>query len=208
MKRQDLIVLVADRDMRSVLEQVLKRPLSLGMRPVESVVISESLHDPACAIGGVQALTEYEGGFDHAILMFDHEGSGREQESPQEIEASLDAEFQRSAWDDRARTVVVSPELEVWLWGGSPHVDRFIGWTDRPFSLRRWLAETGWWPRDAPKPLRPKEAFQAATRETGVAARTRVMEKIARRASLRRCSDRAFLRLRDTLREWFPPDGS
>ncbi len=205
MKRQDLVVLVADRDMRSVVEQVLKRPLSLGVRPVESVVLSESLHDPACATVGVQMLTEYERRFDHAILMFDHEGSGREQESPQEIEASLDTEFQRSAWGDRARTVVVSPELEVWLWGGSPHVDRVIGWADRSFSLRRWLSETGWWPRDAPKPLRPKEAFRAATRKTGVAARAKVMEEIARRASLRRCSDRAFLRLRDTLREWFPP---
>lgn len=134
--------------MRSVLEQVLERPKSLGMRPVESVIISESLHDPACATVGAQVLMEYEKRFDHAILMFDHEGSGRERESPEEIEASLDAEFRRSAWDGRARAVVVSPELEVWLWGGSPHVDRVIGWTGRSPSLRIWLAETGWWPWD------------------------------------------------------------
>ena len=201
-------MLAADRDMRAVLEQMLGRPQALGIRPIESVVTSENRHDPACAKLGVRLLGKYAGDFDRAILVFDHEGSGREWESPEEIEASLDAEFRRSAWGDRGRTVVVSPELEAWLWGGSPHVDRAIGWTDRLPSLRRWLAEEGWWPQDALKPLRPKEAFRAAMREVRTAVQPRVMEEIARRASLRRCSDRAFLKLRDTLQEWFPPDGS
>lgn len=208
MNRRELIVLVADRDMQAVLEQVLGRPEALGIRPIESVVTTENRHDPACAKWGVQHLGKYERDFDRAILMFDHKGSGKERESPEEIETSLDAEFQRSAWGDRGRTIVVSPELEVWLWGGSPHVDRIIGWAGRSPSLRSWLAEEGWWPQDAPKPLRPKEAFRAATQETRIIVQPRVMEKIARRASLRRCSDRAFLRLRDTLREWFPPDRS
>jgi len=192
--------------MFGVLAQVLRRPESLGIRPIDPLVVLESRHDPACARIGVQRLGKYARDFDHAILMFDHEGSGRERESPEEIEASLDAEFRRSAWGDRARTIVVAPELEVWLWGGSPHVDRAIGWTGRSPSLRSWLAEEGWWPEGAPKPLRPKEAFQAAARETRTTANPKIMQEIARRASHRRCTDRAFLRLRDTLRTWFPPD--
>lgn len=206
MNRRDLIALVADRDMRGVLQEVLNRPESLGIRPIESVVTSEDRHDPACAKMGVELLGEYTGHFDHAILMFDHEGSGRERESPEEIEASLGAEFQRSAWGARARAIVVMPELEVWLWGGSPHVDDVIGWRGRLPSLRDWLAEDGWWPQDAPKPRRPKEAFRAALRRNRSKARPEIMQEIARRASFRRCSDRAFLRLGDTLRTWFPPD--
>lgn len=205
MNQRDLIALVADRVMLGVLAQVLQRPESLGIRPIDSLVIADSRHDPGCAKMGVRRLGKYARDFDHAILMFDHEGSGRERESPEEIEASLDAEFRRSAWGDRARAVVVAPELEVWLWGGSPHVDGVIGWTGRSPSLRSWLAEEGWWPQGAPKPPRPKEAFQAAARETRTVPDPRVMEEIARRASHRRCSDRAFLRLRDTLRTWFPP---
>ncbi len=169
-----------------------------------AVVTSEDRHDPACAKTGVELLGEYVREFDHAILMFDHEGSGRERESPEKIEASLDAEFQRSAWDARARAIVVAPELEVWLWGGSPHVDDVIGWGGRTPSLRDWLAEEGWWSQDAPKPRRPKEAFQAALRETRTKAHPRIMQEIASRASYRRCSYRAFLRLGDTLRTWFP----
>lgn len=205
MNRKNLIALVADRAMRGVMEQVLRRPESLGIRPIDSMVTSEDRHDPACAMEGVELLGEYAREFDHAILMFDHEGSGRERESPEEIEASLDAEFLRSAWGARARTIVVAPELEVWLWGGSPHVDNAIGWRGRPRSLRRWLAEEGWWPEDAVKPPRPKEAFRAATREARTTVDFRIMQEIASRASYRRCSDRAFLRLGDTLRTWFPP---
>lgn len=206
MNQQDLVALVADRDMQGVLRQVLNRPKSLGIRPIESVVTSENRHDPACATMGVELLGEYARDFDHAILMFDHEGSGRERESPEEIEASLEAEFQRSAWGARARAIVVTPELEVWLWGGSPHVDEVIGWSGRLPSLRDWLTEEGWWPPDAPKPRRPKEAFRAALRKTRNKAHPKIMQEIARRASHRRCTDRAFLRLRDTLRTWFPPD--
>lgn len=190
--------------MLGVLAQVLRRPESLGIRTIDPLLVSESRHDPACARIGVQQLGKYARDFDHAILMFDHEGSGRERESPEEIEASLDAEFRRSAWGDRARTIVVAPELEVWLWGGSPHVDEVIGWLGRLPSCRDWLAEEGWWPQDAPKPRRPKEAFRAALRKTRSKTHPRIMEEIARRASYRRCSDRAFLRLRDTLRTWFP----
>lgn len=192
--------------MQGVLRQVLNRPESLGIRSIESVVASENRHDPACAKKGVELLGEYVRDFNHAILMFDHEGSGRERESPEEIEASLDAEFRRSTWGARARAIVVTPELEVWLWGGSPHVDEVIGWSGRLPSLRDWLAEEGWWPQDAPKPGRPKEAFRAALRKTRSKAHPRIMQAIARRVSYRRCSDRAFLRLGDTLRTWFPPD--
>lgn len=206
MNQRDLIALVADRDMQGVLQQVLRRPESLGIRPIEFLVTSENGHDPACAKAGVDLLDQYVKDFDHALLMFDHEGSGRERESPEEIEASLDAEFQRSTWGVRARAIVVAPELEVWLWGGSPHVDDAIGWRGRLPSLRDWLAEEGWWPQDALKPRRPKEAFRAAVRKTQSGAHPKIMQEIARRASYRRCSDRAFLRLGDTLRTWFPPD--
>ena len=74
--------------------------------------------------------------------MFDYEGSGREhRHQPQELQETLNREFDRSAWGKRARAIVLSPELEAWVWSGSPHVDDVAGWKNRQPSLKQWLVE-------------------------------------------------------------------
>ena len=56
----------------------------------------------------------------------------------------LNQQFAGSAWDDRARAVVLVPELEAWVWNESLHVDEVAGWSNRLPGLRRWLTEEGW----------------------------------------------------------------
>ena len=138
--------------------------------------------------------------------MFDHEGSGREQESVEEIEESLDADFAGSAWGDRAKAIVLSPELEAWVWSDSPHVEAVAGWTGRRPPLRHWLAQHDWLRPNEAKPVRPKEAFQAALRETRRPRSASLYQRIAERVSLRHCADRSFLEFRNVLRRWFPGD--
>ena len=71
--------------------------------------------------------------------------------------------------------------------------------------MRRWLAEQGWLDGPVPKPNRPKEAFQAALHEARVARSASLYRRLAERVSVRRCTDRGFQELRNTLRRWFPP---
>ena len=136
--------------------------------------------------------------------MFDHEGSGREEFQPDELQETINADFARTAWGNRARAVVLSPELEAWVWSDSPHVDAVAGWKNRQPPLRRWMFEQGWMTEGEIKPRRPKEAFQSVLREAGIPRSSSLYRQIAEKVSLRRCEDESFLKFKDILVSWFP----
>ena len=56
------------------------------------------------------------------------------------------------------------------------------------------------------KPRRPKEALQAALREARIPRSSSLYQRIAEKVSLRECEDRAFLKFKDILKDWFPRD--
>ena len=60
---------------------------------------------------GINFLSGYSEQYHYGLLMFDYEGCGREQARPQDLQTELDQEFTRSAWGDRAKTVVLSLSL-------------------------------------------------------------------------------------------------
>lgn len=204
--KKDLVVLAADKDMEHALKGLFTRPEALDIRPIQVDILVHPQHDPACARRGVAFLSNLSERYRHGLLMFDHKGSGREQESAQDIQRSLDAEFSRSAWGDRAKTIVLSPELEVWIWTESPHVEAVTGWKDRHPPLRRWLAQHHWLGPNEVKPIRPKEAFQAALRESRRPRSASLYQQIATRVSLRHCTDQSFLEFKTVLRRWFSGD--
>ena len=206
MTRKDLIALVADKDMQHALSGLLReRGPALGVRSITFDVMVHSQHDPACALRGVSFLENYAYDYHHGLLLFDHEGSGRESMRPEELQNALDQEFVDSPWHDRAKAIVVDPELEAWVWSRSPHVAAVAGWSNRRSpSLREWLASRGLLHHGDLKPRRPKEAFHAALREAGVSRSASLYEQLAQRVSLENCHDRSFGELKATLRKWFP----
>lgn len=206
MTRRDLVVLVADKDMEHALKGLFARPQSMSIRPVVYDTFVHPQHDPACARRGVSFLARMSTQYDHGLLLFDHEGSGREATPSDELQREIDGHLATSAWGERAKAVVVDPELEAWVWSPPPHVDDVAGWTGRAPSLREWLVTEGWLREGAPKPARPKAAFHSALRAAGVARSASLYQQIAERVSLRRCEDRSFRRLQRTLQEWFPAD--
>ena len=201
---KDLVVLVADKDMEHTMAGLFSRPEALGIRPIEFDLFIHPEHDPGCALRGVAFLSNFAEQYSHGLLMFDHEGSGRESNRPGHLQESLNEDLSGTTWGERARAIVLSPELEAWIWNGSPHVDEVAGWTHRQPGLRRWLVEQDWLEQDAIKPGRPKEAFQAALREARTARSSSLYQHIAERVSLRRCTDTVFQELKDTLQRWFP----
>ena len=208
MTKKDLIVLTADKDMRHALLALLRsRSEAMGIRHVAFDILVHSEHDPGCARRGVSFLENYAADYDHGLLLFDHEGSGQERTSRELLQQDLDREFARSIWGDRAKTIVVDPELEAWVWGGSPHVAAVAGWANRSRALRDWLVSQGWLRAGELKPRRPKEAFHAALRRAGVARSASLYERLAERVSLENCRDPSFRELKRTLRTWFPQNG-
>lgn len=204
MTRKDLVVLTPDKNWEAALQGILSRHRSLGIRQITAETLRHPRKDPGCVNEGINFLSGYSEQYHYSLLMFDYEGCGREQARPQDLQTELDQEFTRSAWGDRAKTVVLSPELEAWVWGNSPHVDEAAGWKNRQPSLRNWLIQRGWLQQGAIKPARPKEAFEAALREVHIPRSSSLYQQIAERVSLTRCQDAAFLEFKDILRQWFP----
>lgn len=204
---EDLIVLVADNDMANTMEGLLTRHHSLAIRSITTRVMRHPERDPGCAIRGVDFLSRYSDQYHHGLLVFDHEGSGKEKIDRMDLQETLNAELAQSSWGTRARTIVISPELESWIWSDSPEVDAVLRWNSQAVSLRHWLINEDWVQENCPKPKRPKEAFLAALRETRTPRSAALYSQLAKRVSLRRCQDPAFMELRALLQAWFSSGG-
>ncbi|MGD0088318.1 MAG: hypothetical protein ABSE73_00165 [Planctomycetota bacterium] len=202
-ERRDLVVLVADGTMGVTVTGLLSRPKALGIRPVLQVLRIHPERDPGCRKRGVAFLNPFRDRYQHALLMFDREGCGEGRASAPALEIEIEEELSRNGWDQRAAVIVIDPELEIWVWSDSPHVDTELGWGGRQPSLRDWLVQQGKLKPGATKPVRPKEALLAALRHVKKEPSKALYHSLAEKVSLARCTDRAFLKLKTTLKGWF-----
>jgi hypothetical protein len=202
----DLFVLVADLDQQQAVKVLLEqRGPSLGIRTPAFETTKHPQHDGGCYKTSPAILQTVQRQAARAIVMLDREGSGAESKSAEEIEADLDQRLSESGWGDRARTVVLDPEIEIWVWSSSPHVDDVLRWPSGAPALREWLTGKGFLQPGEAKPARPKEALHSALREGRVKPSAALFAELASKVSLDHCQDRAFLRFRETLRAWFGP---
>ena len=205
MTRKDLVVLTADKNWYAALQGLFSRPSALAIRPIKVDTIPHPRKDPGCVNEGVAFLSNFSEQYHHGLLIFDYEGCGKERtDTPRELQDALDEQLAKSSWGERARTIVLSPEIEAWIWSPSPHVDNVTGWRNRDPALRSWLVERGWLRQGDIKPVRPKEAFLAALREVKTKRSSSLYQQIAEKVSLQSCQDPSFLEFKSTLRTWFP----
>jgi len=204
----DLLCLVADRNAEAALQGVLSRCESLQIRALTSTIRTHPERDPGCYLRGHEFLRFHGKGFLHALVMFDREGCGNEAQSREELEREVEDRLQSDGWGDRARAVVIDPELEAWVWSDSPQVEEALGWVGRARTLRSWLIERGLLAEAATKPLRPKEAVEEALRLVRKPRSSAIYRELAEGVSLWRCRDRAFAKLRLTLQGWFGRENS
>lgn len=203
-KRRDLVILVADKDMEETMRGLLGRPDSLRVRPIDAAIYRHPGRDGGCRTNGVTFLRAFSRQFHHALLMFDLEGSGRDASDVRVLEREVEEDLSRNGWQDRAAAIILDPELEIWVWSESPQVDRVCGWAGRIPQLREWLKEEGFLQEGGTKPQRPKEAFRHALRHVRKQPSAALFREMASKVGLRTCKDRAFQRLTQTLRKWFP----
>lgn len=201
---KDLIVLVADKNMEYAVKGLFGRSRDLGIRPIEWDMFVHPRRDPGCLNEAHDFLRPMTRDYDHALVLFDHQGCGRESNSPNELVALVRERLARNGWGDRADVVVLTPELEVWVWNDSPHVDECLGWANRQPPLREWLAANGRWPYDTSKPPDPKAAMEAALRQVRQPRSSAIYLNLATQVSLQGCVDPAFRRFIQTLQRWFP----
>lgn len=201
---KDLVTLVADLDMEQTLRGLLSRPQSLGIKPIEYEILRHPQHDPGCWNDADNLLQSQSKNFRYALVLFDHEGSGQEKREIEDLQDELQARLIGKGWDeDRARVVIIKPELEIWVWSESPQVDACMGWAGKQPDLRSWLRTHNLLGTDEIKPQNPKEAVELALRAVKKPRSAAIYKQLAEKVSVQRCTDSSFLRLKETLQEWF-----
>ncbi|HEY66356.1 MAG TPA: hypothetical protein G4O02_17535 [Caldilineae bacterium] len=204
MEEIDLIVLVADMDaywaIRTLLE---KRHRSLGIRrDIQFEIVRHPQRDSGVLLHAHEFLRQYLNRAEHALVILDREGSGRDQCLAEDLEREIEDRLVRNGWpSDRVAAIVLDPELEVWVWTRSPHVARVIG-----LNVDALQAVLDSEPaRPDGKPQHPKEALEKALRRSGRPFSARIFQELAENVSLR-ASERAFDKFKYTLQGWFPPE--
>lgn len=201
---KDLVVLAADKNMEFGIRGILSRSSSLCIRRVTVDIFVHPERDPGCLLKAHDFLKPFPESYMHALVVFDRDGCGREERTRKDLESDVEGKLSNSGWKRRAACVVIDPELENWVWSGSHHVDRILGWEGREPGLRDWLRQNGWWANGASKPGRPKEAVEHALRTVRKPRSSALYRELAECVSLKLCSDSAFVKLKDTLSRWFP----
>jgi len=204
-QRKDLIVLVADSSTAEGLEALLQRHQSLRIKPISFDVRTYPQRDAGVFNRAHTYLTPFMKRYSYALVVLDYEGCGCEAPGPETVSTDVQMRLDRSGWEGRSRVILIYPELDIWVWSDSPHVDRVLGWFGRKPTLREWLKSKELLRKGHPKPERPKEARLAAMKQVGTRESSAIFEKLGSSVSVKRCTDPAFQLLLATLREWFPP---
>jgi hypothetical protein len=202
--KKDVVFLVADKDMEQTLIGMLSQPRRLGIRDISFDIFIHPLRDPGCWNEADQFLRSYTNQYHHALVLFDYQGSGQEAKTLAELESELENRLSRTGWDDRARAIILDPELEIWVWSNSPVVERCLGWEQASPALRVWLVEQQLLEPSQSKPADPKRAVEQALRRANKARSASIYKRLAEQVSLNRCTDLSFLRFKSILQQRFP----
>jgi hypothetical protein len=201
---KDLIGLVADKKMEAGVAALLRRAASFQIRPITTDVYRHPHHDSGVLLEAADFLQVFRNSHQHAIVFFDREGCGQDALEPDELKRSVQAKLDAKGWHGRSDVVVLNPELEAWVWSDSPHVADVLGVSYQ--ELRTLMAQNT--PEGKQKPSRPKELMESAIRKAGVPMSASLYSALARTVGVERCTDPAFLHLRNVLTGWFPLGGA
>ncbi len=200
---KDLACLVADKSIEATLRGLLQRPQAVGIRAVEYDIFVHPRRDPGCASSAHDFLLPFRGRYHHGLVVFDQAWDGAPRVGATELENNVRTGLARLGLAQWADVVVIEPELEVWVWSDSPHVDEVLGWKGSEPSLREWLKQERLWAEGTAKPRDPKQAVERALHVAKLPRSSSRYAQLARTVSVERCADPSFGRLRRLLQGWF-----
>lgn len=200
---KDLVVLAADKQIEFAVRGLLHRKATLGIQNLSFDVFVHPHHDPGCLTHAHEFLRPFSARYARALVMLDRFGSGRHESVCEDLEKEIEGGLCGTGWGNRAAAIVLDPELEIWVWSNSPHVDRILGWEGRIPNLKAWLREQGFLLPGHVKPQRPKEAMEEALKIVKKPRSSAIYRDLAESVSLTGCADRAFIKFKQLLASWF-----
>lgn len=205
---KDLVVLTEGKNDQNAVRGILTQHRVLVIRD-----ISADFHTHPERASGIwhhshEFLRPFHRTHAHALVLMDREGGGAlvEQQPRTDLEQEIEQLLSANGWRDRAAAIVIDPEIETWVWSRVPEVDIALGWTGRRPSLWEWAAANGHLRAGESKPHRPKEAMEAALSQVRKPRSSMIYRQLAETVDFTPCTDPAFLKLRQTLSNWFAQD--
>lgn len=187
--------MVADNDIRAVMKELIgERYLEMGIRSVNFDILPESFRDSDCRTKAHDILRKHCGNYQHALVVFDLDGSGGKVRA--KTERDVENHLAQNGWPrGRAAAVVIEPELEAWAWcnPNNLHVRKILG-VQSQAAFAKLAASAG---------RNPKNAFQMACRQARKRRSPERYRELAERLPMQNCQDPAFQKLMTTLQRWF-----
>ena len=152
----DLFVLVADKNMEYFVNALLGRHADLGCRELDYRISIHQHKDSGCYNDAHEFLRPFHKQYEHAIVLFDEQfdkakpKTGRKK-SAAKIQSEVTHRLSANGWDNRAKAIVIDPELENWMWGDYSALELEIRWNPDT-NVQSWLLAEGLWPVNKPKP--------------------------------------------------------
>jgi hypothetical protein len=140
------------------------------------------------------------------------EGSGCEADGAAGLEETISQALVQSGWThERVCTIVIEPELEIWLRFQSSHLEQMLQTKSKDqksssqINFTNKLAEVAdkYGGLVEGKPRRPKEVLEDLLRAYRVPWSSSLFEQLARKESLRTCVTPSFNRLLSVVHSWF-----
>lgn len=200
----DLVVLVADNNMRWSVKGLLARTQSLGIREMTAEIITNPQNDSGCRVRPESFLRYYQNSAKYALVLFDYEGCGDTVNSAEKLETQVEGILAINGWQNRCGAVVINPELEQWVWTTSEEIPSILGQQRKYSDLLEYLRGSGFTFDANGKPNRPKEAVELLLKQARIPRSSSIYGKLAAKVSLQYCTDRAFSKFKSLLQGWFP----
>jgi hypothetical protein len=205
-QQKDLVVLTEGKNDVETIKALLNRYQSLQIRQISFDIYDHPQSGPGCLQSAHSILSSSNTTHRYALVIFDRVGCGQDNTSPN-LEKQVETDLEKRGWGNRVRAIVIDPELEIWAWSSSPHVEKALGWTEGRPAMRSFLQEKALWEESATKPFdKPKEAFEAVLRATRTPFSSSIHSEIARTVSMEHCQDTSFIRFKSVLQTWFGPE--
>lgn len=195
---KDLVALVADGTMRSVLNNLLARDKAFGIRKIQIEIFVHPHHDPGVYNDAGSFLSPFTINYKYALVLFDREGCGQENKSSIELQSIVQKQVNIHGWEHRSGVIVLDPELESWVWTRSHHVSRVLD-IEKQELLELLQGDDP----NCQKPSHPKELMEKILQRSRIPRSSALYEDLAKSVSFKRCSDPSFQQLKHNLIEWF-----
>jgi hypothetical protein len=169
--------------------------------------------------------------YEKCLVILDEawEGAPAPEKIIEDIEGLVETEAKWAR--DRFEVILIQPELEAWIWQRNPHVAEAFEFNGTDAQLWNFLAKQSLrldahkkkhrfiganadggsppvWPKTQRKPQNPKGLVEALAYHCHSGPASGMFNEISSKISVTGCVDPAFVKLRDTLREWFPARGA